>query len=93
MTMTKAEALKIAIDKEFGPFAHIRINGRRLKDATTNELWSLNALWYCDHRAVDAKFIQALRELIPDHREPIGEQWTVGMIRAAKKTSLAAHSP
>ena len=67
------------IDKEFGPFAHIRVNGLRLAEVTTQE-----ALWYCDHKMADVKFVRALCQLIPDPRKPIGEQWTADIIRQAK---------
>ena len=66
------------IDKEYGPFAHIRINGLSLSEVTTEE-----ALRYCDDKTVDVRFIRALCQLIPDPRKPIGEQWTAAMIREA----------
>ena len=68
------------IDKEYGPFAHIRINGLKLAEVTTEE-----ALGYCDHKTADVRFIRALCHLIPDPRKPIGEQWDADMIRKARE--------
>lgn len=76
------------IDKEFGPFAHIVIDGLRLPEVTTGQ-----ALAYCDHKTKDVKFIRALCHLIPDPRKPIGEQLTVDIIceaKAAAKRERAA---
>lgn len=67
------------IDKEYGPFAHIRLGGCHLYDLTTVE-----ALQLLDKQSVDNKFARALCRLIPDPRKPIGEQWTVEMIREAR---------
>lgn len=67
------------IDKEFGPYSHIRINTLKLPEATTEQ-----ALTYCDTATTDVKFIRALCHLIPDPFKPIGEQWTAEMIREAK---------
>lgn len=68
------------IDKEYGPFAHIRINGLDLPKVTTEQ-----ALRYCDNQTNDVRFVRALCGLIPDPRKPIGEQWTADMIREAKQ--------
>lgn len=68
------------IDKEYGPFKHIRINGLALHESTTEE-----ALTYCDRVDTDTRFIRALCQMIPDPRKPIGEQWTAEMIREAGK--------
>lgn len=68
------------IDKEIGPFAHIRINGLKLAEVTTEE-----ALGYCDHKTADVRFIRALCRLILDPRKPIGEQWDSDMIREARE--------
>jgi len=68
------------IDKEFGPFAHIRVNGCELAEVTTEE-----ALSWCDRKDVDARFVRALCALIPDPRKPIGEQWDAGIIKQAKE--------
>lgn len=68
------------IDKEVGPFSHIKINGLNLPEATTEE-----ALRYCDNNTRDVQFVRALCSLIPDPRKPIGEQWTVEMIQLAKR--------
>ena len=68
------------IDKEFGPFAHIRINGLRLAEVTRGE-----ALWYCDHKTDDVQFVRALCSLLPDPHKPIGEQWTAEIIKEAKR--------
>jgi len=70
------------IDREYGPFAHIRINGCHLAEVTTEQ-----ALRYCDDKSRDVKFIRALCQLIPDPRKPIGEQWTAEMIRESKKAA------
>lgn len=70
------------IDKEYGPFAHIRINGLRLPEITTEE-----ALAHCDKKIADVRFIRALCHLIPDPRKPIGDQWTPEIIREAKKAA------
>ena len=74
------------IDKEFGPFSHIRINGLRLAEVTTGQ-----ALWYCDHKTADVQFVRALCSLIPDPSKVIGEQWTAGIIKDAKR--LAGEVP
>ncbi len=68
------------IDKEYGPFAHIRIFGSRLQDVNTEQ-----ALLHCDGSERDVRFIRALCQMIPDPRKTIGEQWTADMIRAARK--------
>lgn len=73
------------LDKEYGPFAHIRINGLELAKVTTDE-----ALRWCENRTRDASFVQALCQLIPDPRKPIGDQWTVEIIREAKRASGAS---
>lgn len=72
------------IDKEYGPFAHIRIgkHGRELPDVTTDD-----ALAWCDKTKTDVRFIRALCHLIPDPRKPIGEQWSAEMIRTARETA------
>lgn len=72
------------IDKEYGPFAHIRINGLHLAEITTEQ-----ALHYCDIKATDNAFVRALCHLIPNPNKTIGEQWTVEMIREAKKVAHA----
>lgn len=75
----KTGAVVNLIDKEYGPFAHIRINGLPLAQVTT-EL----ALRHCDNATTDVRFIRALCQQIPDPRKPIGEQWTADMIRKAR---------
>ena len=70
------------IDREYGPFAHIRINGLHLPEATTEE-----ALCYCDNQTADVRFVRALCSLIPDPRKPIGEQWTAEIIREAREAA------
>lgn len=70
------------IDKEYGPFAHIRINGLSLPEATTEE-----ALCYCDNQTADVRFVKALCSLIPDPRKTIGEQWTADIIREAREAA------
>jgi hypothetical protein len=67
------------VDKEYGPFSHIRVNGLKLPEVTTGE-----ALAHCERVNSDARFIEALCSLIPDPRKTIGEQWTADMIREAK---------
>ena len=78
----KSGTLIRLIDKEFGPFAHIRINGRELFDVTTEE-----ALRWSDMRESEARFVRSLCAMIPDPRKPIGEQWTAEMIAEAKCAS------
>lgn len=68
------------IDKEFGPFAHIRVNGCELAEVTTEE-----ALRWCDRQDTDTRFVRALCCLIPDPRKPIGAQWTAETIAEAKR--------
>lgn len=76
------------IDKEYGPFRHIKINERPLPEVTTEE-----ALAWCDGRVADVKFIRALCHLIPDPRKPIGEQWTPEIIREAKDAAAGLRTP
>ncbi len=73
------------IDKEFGPFAHIRVNNNPLAEVTTQE-----ALAWCEKTDTDTRFVRALCQLIPDPRKPIGDQWTVEIIRQAKEAANAS---
>lgn len=68
------------IDKEYGPFAHIRVSGLPLSQVTTEQ-----ALKWCDRASTDVKFVRALCQQIPDPRKPIGEQWTVEIVRKARQ--------
>lgn len=76
---THTGAVKL-IDKEYGPFKHIRINGLPLAEVTTED-----ALIYAERRDADGRFIRAVCERIPDPRRPIGEQWTPEIIRYARE--------
>jgi hypothetical protein len=83
----KTGAVVNLIDKEYGPFAHISVNGLKLPHVTTEQ-----ALRYCDEKTKDVKFVRALCHLIPDPRKPIGEQWDADMIRKAKKVASGSSS-
>lgn len=68
------------IDHQYKPFAHIKINGLRLPEVTTEA-----ALTWCDRQTTDVRFVRILCGLIPDPRKPIGEQWTAEIIREARQ--------
>jgi hypothetical protein len=78
------------MDREIGPFAHIRIGKLNLSAVTPRA-----ALKWCESNTTDVHLVRALCRLMPDQDRPIGEQCTAEMIQTATETAqefTAAHA-